>query len=363
MMRSRPYAKWFWIAAAVLVAVPTARAQITIDVNDFSGSPGDQWMERQGTCVLVAADATLAGADVHWDFSQQDTLELQTVPHTLIDPAESRWPNVNRVVEEAIQFMPGFYAMQRTHVNMSAESVLFRALDSHIEPLMGDTTEAVFEPGLVTLDFPCNFGDTWSTEASGVIYVNGIQGDSLRTRQQYHADGWGTLVTPFSSYSCLRLERVTEDWDFGSESWGVADTEFVWLADGIGMVMEIRRFTRAGGEARGDLSMIDLSVGIDAPSVVPPAPAAELIGNYPNPFNPLTTIEFRLDRKVETQLSIYDLRGRKVVTLVDRILPAGHHFEPWDGRDWSGRTLSSGIYIYRLRAGSLSDTRRMILLK
>ncbi len=85
--------------------------------------------------------------------------------------------------------------------------------------------------------------------------------------------------------------------------------------------------------------------------------------NYPNPFNPQTAIAFSLPKSSEVKLEVFDLLGRLVVTLTEGQLPAGTHTLVWDGRDRSGRTVSSGVYLYRLQAGSFVETKKMLFLK
>lgn len=70
--------------------------------------------------------------------------------------------------------------------------------------------------------------------------------------------------------------------------------------------------------------------------------------NYPNPFNPQTTIAFSLAAAGPARLSIYDVAGRRVQTLVAGVLPAGSQTVEWDGSDTTGRSAASGTYIYRL---------------
>ncbi|MBK7048327.1 MAG: hypothetical protein IPH48_17870 [bacterium] len=88
-----------------------------------------------------------------------------------------------------------------------------------------------------------------------------------------------------------------------------------------------------------------------------------LRGNSPNPFNPLTTIEFDLSALGSTRLDVYDLHGRLVRTLLNEQLEAGHHEVRWDGIDAQGRRMASGVYLYKMEAGPYCETRRMTLLK
>ncbi|MFO7655139.1 MAG: S8 family serine peptidase [Candidatus Krumholzibacteriia bacterium] len=85
--------------------------------------------------------------------------------------------------------------------------------------------------------------------------------------------------------------------------------------------------------------------------------------NVPNPFNPVTEIRFDLPQAAHTKLSIYDLRGRLIRTLVDAELPGGFHSAVWDGKDGTGIRAASGVYIYTIEAGSFVERRRMALVK
>jgi len=85
--------------------------------------------------------------------------------------------------------------------------------------------------------------------------------------------------------------------------------------------------------------------------------------NYPNPFNPSTTIKFAVPQTGHVSLKVYDLAGRLVRTLVDADLPAVEHAVVWDGRDLTGRQVASGTYYYQLNANGLSETKQMMLIK
>jgi len=85
--------------------------------------------------------------------------------------------------------------------------------------------------------------------------------------------------------------------------------------------------------------------------------------NYPNPFNPTTTIAYDLPKATNVVLKIYDVLGNEVRTLLNTQQQAGYKSVVWDGRDDLGLKVSSGIFMYRLRAGDLVQTKKMILLK
>ena len=86
---------------------------------------------------------------------------------------------------------------------------------------------------------------------------------------------------------------------------------------------------------------------------------------YPNPFNPQTTIDFTVPARTRdiVKLDVYNSAGQFVVSLVDEVLAAGAYQTTWDGRDSQGRQVSSGVYMYRMTAGTYSVTHSVTFLK
>jgi hypothetical protein len=107
-------------------------------------------------------------------------------------------------------------------------------------------------------------------------------------------------------------------------------------------------------------------VGSNVVTAVPIAEApglTRLLRNYPNPFNPLTKIQFALERNAQVSLRIFDVQGRAVRTLIDSYLASGPRLMSWDGRDDRGRPLPSGTYFLRLEGGGTYLTRTVNLVK
>jgi tartrate-resistant acid phosphatase type 5 len=90
---------------------------------------------------------------------------------------------------------------------------------------------------------------------------------------------------------------------------------------------------------------------------------AQLLQNSPNPFNPSTAIKYYIPGATEVAIKIYDILGREVRTLINQQMTGGYHIVYWNGKDSRGEDVASGIYLYRLTAGSYSDTKKMNLLK
>jgi flagellar hook assembly protein FlgD len=85
--------------------------------------------------------------------------------------------------------------------------------------------------------------------------------------------------------------------------------------------------------------------------------------NYPNPFNSSTVIRFALPARAEVELAVYSLLGQRVVSLARGTREAGAYNVTWDGRDARGNALASGVYLYRLQAGSRDETRKLLLVR
>lgn len=106
---------------------------------------------------------------------------------------------------------------------------------------------------------------------------------------------------------------------------------------------------------------IDQTSGVEIPD--PELLVTALWGNYPNPFNPRTRIDFSLAKEGPVELAIYNIGGELVRVLVDETLSAGPHHIYWDGKHKSGQRIAAGLYFYRLLADDYESVKKMLLLK
>ncbi|MEP0829083.1 MAG: T9SS type A sorting domain-containing protein [bacterium] len=88
-----------------------------------------------------------------------------------------------------------------------------------------------------------------------------------------------------------------------------------------------------------------------------------LAQNYPNPFNPTTTIEFTLPHASHVRLEVYNTLGQHINTLVNSEVPSGQHKVQWDGKDDSGKSVASGVYLYCIKYMEGTETRKMLMVK
>jgi hypothetical protein len=107
-------------------------------------------------------------------------------------------------------------------------------------------------------------------------------------------------------------------------------------------------------QAGGTYTIVSTSTGVK--QIIPQRYSLEQ--NYPNPFNSSTVISFSLPLKSSVLLKVFDIMGREVATLVNEELAAGNHYHQWDASN-----ISSGVYFYRLQAGSFTQTKKLVLLR
>ncbi|NOZ03259.1 MAG: T9SS type A sorting domain-containing protein [FCB group bacterium] len=171
-------------------------------------------------------------------------------------------------------------------------------------------------------------------------------------------------VSPWYTVDWLGWKLVT--WDITNDGTGT------WIGDGTpdGTLRfdSIQLTYMPGNPAIGRFIFDDLRIVKETSVAIVNEPTGVLSGyslapNYPNPFNPRTTIEYRLPARESIDLSIYNLRGERVRTLVTGSKPAGTHRVVWDGQNDRGNPVASGIYFYRLITTREILSRQMLLLK
>ena len=118
----------------------------------------------------------------------------------------------------------------------------------------------------------------------------------------------------------------------------------------------------------GSIEMSDARAGAVPPSAVTLPAALQLAPNSPNPFNPETSISFDIAEPGRVTLKVFDIRGAHVIDLADEMMAAGGYLANWSGVDGAGRSVASGVYLYRLEWVSADGrreqlTRRMALVR
>lgn len=166
----------------------------------------------------------------------------------------------------------------------------------------------------------------------------------------------------FAKTGSVQLVRGTQTFNSTSVYWAGKDRIVAQfnMAGGINGFYDVVVFNPGGASAVlvGAFQLTGSVTGAgDSPRKFALLPA------YPNPFNPETTIRYELASRTHVSLRVYDVSGAVVRTLVDNVKAAGSYSLTWNGRDDHGSPVSSGVYFYRITAGSFQDVRKMTLLK
>jgi hypothetical protein len=165
--------------------------------------------------------------------------------------------------------------------------------------------------------------------------------------------------TPAGIFGGTRLGTII--WPAGSPYGQFTEYEFsVQDAAGLSGFIGFRYFmncTNAGFYVHLDDVRVEPTLDVSGEPEGLPA-AADLLPNYPNPFNPATTLAFRLAQRTDVRLAVYDMLGRETALLADGVFEAGTHRVVWGARG-----MASGAYVARLAAGGVSASRMMLLTR
>ena len=112
----------------------------------------------------------------------------------------------------------------------------------------------------------------------------------------------------------------------------------------------------------GNIWVSESDVGVVEPTDMLPS-RLSLIQNYPSPFNPETRISFKLAEKSHVSITIYDMLGRNIKTLINQTQDAGYRSVIWDATNDYGKPVSAGIYLYQIQAGEYISTKKIVMLK
>ncbi|GAB4380457.1 MAG: hypothetical protein Kow0042_30560 [Calditrichia bacterium] len=170
---------------------------------------------------------------------------------------------------------------------------------------------------------------------------------------------WAYLVTSYSGFDWNSvpglMQMVLVNWNGGDISTAVYNA-------GMPETGSVFRIATTKANRVGD-SLLVRAPHRSLDSLYGIAHHYQLSQNYPNPFNVSTIFRYSLPAEGRVKLEIYNILGQKVCTLLDRHLRRGEYSLHWDGSNGRGQRLASGIYIYRLQAGSFSKARKLVLLK
>jgi Carboxypeptidase regulatory-like domain/FlgD Ig-like domain len=284
----------------------------------------------------------------------------------LIDNVDDEWNSL--ILEEEINASEGFFVGVITPGQYTSI-----ALDDGVDEPW------IFQSGTQMSNENWLAGNNWSDIGDvGSIFQKNMMIRAYGINMGYTIpdSSMPTLAIPspdnnrvFESYNIYRfpfiLHNTPESWDLVAST--VTDTFYLdtsWAA----LPADTYQFAITSIHSNGIESIPAYSQSLDKiitdaePDELPVL--AELYSNHPNPFNPATSISFSTtDNAVLTELTIFNIQGQKVKTLVNDILSIGIHSITWNGKNDAGKDVASGLYFYKLTTGDFSSTKKMLLLK
>ena len=205
------------------------------------------------------------------------------------------------------------------------------------DPISGDWVDTPIELQFELIDtFEINWID-WTEAGTGEDIFYTYETDN-GAGVKYDAGNFKTVFLPWM-YEAVGTLDADSNYIPHDDAYALMENMLEWFGTDTGYAVSV-------GE-----SFVEIPSGF------------ALFQNYPNPFNPVTHIAYDLPGDSRVELSIYNLLGQKIRTLVNRDMSGGHHVAVWDGNDDLGSPVSTGIYFYRIRADDFKESRKMILLK
>ncbi len=220
----------------------------------------------------------------------------------------------------------------------------------------------------VEMIFPFTFGKTTSSRDS----ISFLPGSYVIQKSTSVYDAFGSIALPAGTFQAMRWKQtsISQTVYNGVPMSSDTSVSFTWISkEGYFLDVTPKDKNPGGGTIQitglSYLSVVTTPSGVEEHGLtVPTTPV--LSQNYPNPFNPSTTISYQLPALSSVEgsaprfvtLQVYDVLGKEVATLVNGIQSAGLHTVRFDGS-----SLRSGVYFYRIQAGSFVDTKKLILLK
>jgi len=353
---------------AIFIFASTSQAQISITSSDLLALIGTSQSVESDTSGGITVNVGSAGTNQTWDFRSL-TIDGVNAAFDFIGPTgtpfEGDFPTANFVQRLEFDAQTSLY----TYSEVTSDA--FSQLGIGTVSTNPDTS-FIMERSDDVAPLPLTFGTMWTSTTtdttdfgSGVLFVN----NSTTTN---NVDGWGTVRLPVGDFDCLRIredsEHISETIFNGNvqTSDTTRDISYTWVSKQNFLLVAVTsqdgetdpNFTEASSVFR----ITDMGTAVNEPSEqIPESPA--LLQNYPNPFNPETVIRFELSTRGPIDLTVYNLLGQEVRTLVNEVRSSGPHHVRWNGLDDDGREVAGGVYLYRLKTGTSVETRKMVLLR
>jgi len=318
--------------------------------------------------VFFSSVSSGSGGGHLWDFS---TLLFSPTDSALVvdvasSPAADSFPTANLCIKSTSDADTA-----NSWVYSASEPSYFELLGSYISSPQGDfwTVYTDIAPDYV---FPMQYGSSWTSYRHYVAFATDSIESTVADTTFNEVDAYGQIKYGNRTLDCLRIKSTDHNWSTTSYlgfpvSSDLSVTErYTFITSGMLSAVEVWKFISQFGNTyscNADPGFTDQPTLVDEYDQST-LPKDFTVGqNYPNPFNPSTAISYGLPHSANVSLDIFNVMGEVVKHFDLGLQPAGNHTITIDLMKDISPNLASGVYFYRLSAGSLQETRKMMLLK
>lgn len=368
---------FFTIVSGFLFLAPDfTYSQISVTSNDVLGLIGKSQTIELDTTGNMAINVGSSGANQTWNFTSLPVAGFRTTQNFVTPaatPFEAEFPMANFVISFTDTSGEEGFREVTVYEYFEVTGSSFANLGGGITIPEMDTSIVTFQAEDVA-PLPLAFNASWtSTETDTFGDPATFATVSLDTATNL-VDAWGTVQLPIGTFDCLRVRsdnRCTEKTILAGVVTQMSTTSTInysWISKDGFIVAEAEsqdndtnpNFTTAASFQW----VASLTTGVSERKEDEQNPGHfVLFENYPNPFNPSTTISFSLNEPSDIILNIFNIKGQLVRTLASGKFSAGTHSVVWDGRDDNSAQVTSGLYISRFSAGGFVDQQKMLLIK
>ena len=351
------------IFLSTVMLTSLAFSQISLTSSDAQSffAPGKSWRYLENSKLSTTMNVGTASSSAQsWTLptiTYTDTIRTDNVLPSAT-PYASNFPWATHA-QRSIQTSGGSTSTDYQYARITTDSVIALGDALRIQGGGTDNTTITHRINLQML-LPFTYGKSFASRDSMPI---GPGSYVIRSSTDV-CDAFGTVVMPGGTFQAIRKKQIVINQTFFGGVRVSADTfaQFSLITkEGYFADIAPKDKNATGGTISitglSYSSVITTPVGITGEGQILPTEPF-LAQNYPNPFNPTTAISFQLSAVSVVKLKVYDLLGKEVATLADGVQSAGSHTVRFDGS-----SLRSGVYFYRIQAGSFSDTKRLILIK
>lgn len=351
-------------------------AQITITQSDISSFYSTSNTLVSSTAESASVDIGSPGGGNTWDFSSLTADSMATL--TSIDPAGT--PFVSDFSDANIcqhyKLISGDTTIDYYSYN-KVGSGEFRMYGSGTMVSTSNQENKLliaYNPPMLSIKFPVAEGSTWSSSDSMLMSTDLMGSMMVYSRHKIEmtneVDAYGTVKLPDgSTENALRLrqEHVLISSSFpGLPTTRKKTVDFVFVTkSGQSVTVTTSDTTATSGSITGEVnwSLLENNGTTGISDTKAQASTLSMGQNSPNPFSSQTTINYKVEEAGAINLTIYDISGRRIKTLVKARKPAGTYHVLWDGRNELGAKVKSGFYISRLSSDNETRTIKMLLTK